>query len=58
MWNESDEKKLLQEVERKVNAAVKTFESIAPPHPRDMFNYVYAKLTPELEEQMKEAGYQ
>ncbi len=57
-WSENDEKKLLQEVERKVNATVKSFEAIQPPQPKDMFNYVYAELTPELKEQMTESGYE
>ena len=52
LWRKSDEKKLLKESEKLVEAAVKRAESIKPPEVDDIFKYTYKEMTPELKEQM------
>lgn len=42
------------EVEKEVNDAVEQAMKIAPPRPEELFNYVYAKLPKDLEEQKQE----
>jgi len=54
IWSDSDEQKLLEEVEKKVNEAVKKAEAVEEPKPEDMFNYVYDKPTEQLRQQMQE----
>jgi hypothetical protein len=36
-----------------VEAAVKEFETVAPPKPKDMFRFTFAEMTEELREQME-----
>lgn len=54
IWSESDEKRLIADVEAKVNEAVKKAEAIPEPRPEDMFGYVYERMTDELRQQMSE----
>jgi len=37
-----------------VEKAVAEFEKITPPDPKDIFNYVFAEMTPQQKEEMKE----
>lgn len=53
IWKKSDEKKLLKECNKKIEQAVKKFESIKPPEVEDIFKYAYKEMTPELREQME-----
>ena len=48
------ERELHQRVKPVVDEAVKQYEALDKPDPQDMFKYVYAKMTPEMEEQMNE----
>ncbi|MBI4009711.1 MAG: pyruvate dehydrogenase (acetyl-transferring) E1 component subunit alpha [Candidatus Aenigmarchaeota archaeon] len=54
IWSDSDEQKLLANVEVRVNDAVKKAEAVEAPKPEDMFNYVYEKATEQLRQQMSE----
>lgn len=54
IWSQSYQQKVEAEVAKKVEQAVKSAESIEPPKPDDMFVYMYAQLTPRLQEQMKD----
>lgn len=42
IWDDKKEEKLLQEARRKVDEAVRKFESVPPPDPKDIFKYIYA----------------
>lgn len=53
-WNEKYEEKVQRESESQVKEAVRRFESVASSSPEDMFQNIYNKLTPNLEEQIKE----
>jgi TPP-dependent pyruvate/acetoin dehydrogenase alpha subunit len=45
---------VLAEADRKVAEAVAAFEAISPPGPEEIFNHLYAELTPPLAEQQAE----
>ncbi len=47
-WSESEEKTLRAEVDRRISAAVEAFESEGAPDPNEMFDTLYAVLSPEL----------
>ena len=47
---------VLKKSQEAVEKAVTEFEKIIPPGPKDMFNYVYAELTPQQKEEMEEMG--
>lgn len=48
------EKQVIQSAKIKVNKAVKKFESYPPSDPHEMFEHIYEKPTPGLEEQLKD----
>lgn len=54
LWSEAYAKKLGEDAERKINDAVKSSESVAPPQPEDMFRYLYAEMPKHLKEEMEE----
>jgi pyruvate dehydrogenase E1 component alpha subunit len=45
---EDEERAWREENERSIREAVRRFEAVAPPDPRDMFEHVYAELPPLL----------
>ncbi len=47
-------KQVLEKAKENVEKEVKTFESIKPADPQDIFKYIFAEMTPELKEQSKE----
>ncbi len=51
LWSEAWEQKVSDEAREKILAEVKRAEETPRPKPDDIFDYLYAKLTPELEEQ-------
>jgi len=53
IWNKKEEGKLYERINKKINDAIKKFEALPKPDPKDMFNYLYEKPYPELEEQMR-----
>ena len=46
--------KVLEQSQQKVENAVTEFEKIQNPDPKDMFKYVYAEMTPQQIEEMKD----
>lgn len=54
IWNESSEKKLLSDIELKVQQAVKKAEDTPAPKPEDIFKFIFDEMPENLKEQMKE----
>lgn len=54
LWSEEEEKQYKTEAEAAVSRAVEEAEAVPPPEPREMFEYTYAELTPNLKEQMED----
>lgn len=51
LWDESFEKKCIEEAEKKIRTALEAAEKTPKPLPNEIFDYMYEKLTPALEEQ-------
>ena len=51
LWNDEKQKALESRSAERVAAIVKEAEEIEAPSPNDMFDYMYAELTPELKRQ-------
>jgi pyruvate dehydrogenase E1 component alpha subunit len=51
LWNDDYEKKVQAEAAEKVRNAVGKFESVKPPEIRDLFDWTYEQLPPNLKEQ-------
>jgi pyruvate dehydrogenase E1 component alpha subunit len=55
MFSEKYEKEVQEKAERLIEKAVQKEESMSPQKPEEIFNYMYASLTPELKEQQQRA---
>src|SRR3989344_8902630 len=53
LWSDSYEKELWGRLAKQVDDAVKKYESLPPADPLDIFKFMYAQMTPALEEQMR-----
>ena len=53
LWNEAYGQQTEANARERVEAAVKEFETAAPPKPKDMFRFTFAEMTEELREQME-----
>jgi pyruvate dehydrogenase E1 component alpha subunit len=53
-WDDEKETELVTECTDQVEQAVRDFEAIAPPHPTDIFNDMYAEMPWHLREQKEE----
>src|SRR4030043_522708 len=53
LWNEEVENKLTGEAQKEIDQAVKEAEAIPIPEIEEIFNYVFAEMTPPLKEQME-----
>jgi pyruvate dehydrogenase E1 component alpha subunit len=53
-WNDQKEADLIAELTEEVEKSVREFESIPPPHPAEMFDYMYTETPPHLKEQRQE----
>ncbi len=53
LWNEDVEKRLMEESQREIDRAVKEAEAFPVPKAEEIFQYVYAEMTPPLKEQME-----
>jgi len=51
LWDEQKEQALLSRCQQQVEQAVTNYENTPPPVISDIFDYMYAELTPELAEQ-------
>lgn len=54
IWDEKKEKALQEELKKKLAEAVERAEAEPPPDPMDLFEDVYAELTPQLKKQKEE----
>jgi pyruvate dehydrogenase E1 component alpha subunit len=54
LWNEEVENKFKAEGDSLVNQAIQDAESVPPPNPEEIFENVFAEMTPTLKEQMKD----
>ncbi len=52
LWNKKKEGILYQDVQKKVNTAVKKAENVSAPSFEDMFRYTYKEMTAELKEEL------
>jgi pyruvate dehydrogenase E1 component alpha subunit len=57
MLDEKSKQAILENAQKAVEQAVEEFEKIPNPDPKDMFTYVFAEMSEEQAEQMKELGY-
>jgi len=51
LWNDDYEKKVQAQAADKVRDAIEKFESVKPPEIRDLFDWTYEQLPPNLKEQ-------
>ena len=54
LWTAQYQKEVEEKIKSMIDEAVKTLESIEPPQPREMFTYIYEKLTPRQIKQLKD----
>lgn len=52
IWNENYEKQVINDVNEKVEKAVKDYESVQPASPEDIVKYTYAEMPWKLKEQL------
>jgi len=53
-WDDEKETDLVTECTDRVEQAVRDFEAVAPPHPTDIFDHMYAEMPWHLREQKEE----
>jgi TPP-dependent pyruvate/acetoin dehydrogenase alpha subunit len=53
LWDEAYGQQTVAKGRERVEAAVKEFETVTPPKPKDMFRFTFAEMTDELREQME-----
>jgi pyruvate dehydrogenase E1 component alpha subunit len=54
LWTETYQKEVEEISRRTIDEAIKTAESVEPPHPRDMFTYTYASSTSRQLKQLRD----
>ncbi len=54
LWTAQYQHEVEEKATSMIDEAVKTLESIEPPQPREMFTYIYEKLTPRQIKQLKD----
>jgi pyruvate dehydrogenase E1 component alpha subunit len=53
LWSEEIEKQTTEEAQKEIDTAVKEAEAVPDPAPEEIFQYVFAEMTPQLEEQLE-----
>jgi len=53
LWNDEVEKQVTEKAQNEIDQAVKEAEAVSTPDVEDIFKYVYAEMTPQLQEQME-----
>ncbi len=53
LWNEEAEERATEEGQKQIDEAVKEAEAVPAPAPEDIFQYVFAEMTPPLKEQLE-----
>ncbi len=56
IWDDTDEEGLKKDVEEKIKQTIEKYENMPEREYGEVFKYLYAEMTPVLEEQMKELG--
>jgi len=54
LWTTEYQKEVEEKAKSMIDEAVRIMESTEPPHPREMFTYIYEKLTPRQLKQLKD----
>ena len=52
LWTEEVEARMTGDAQKEVDQAVKDAEAVPAPEPREIFEYVFAEMTPPLREQL------
>jgi len=52
LWTEEVEQRLTEEAQKMIDQAVKDAEAVPAPDPKEIFDYVFAEMTPPLKEQL------
>jgi len=53
LWSEEVENRMTEEAQKEIDQAVKDAESFPAPKPEEIFEYVFAEMTPQLKEQLE-----
>ena len=53
LWNEEAEERATEEGQKQIDEAVKEAEAVPAPAPDEIFQYVFAEMTPPLKEQLE-----
>jgi pyruvate dehydrogenase E1 component alpha subunit len=53
LWSEEVEQRITEESQKEIDQAVKDVEAVPPPAPDEIFDYVFAEMTPQLKEQLE-----
>lgn len=53
LWNEEAEERATEEGQKQIDEAVKEAEAVPGPAPEEIFQYVFAEMTPPLKEQLE-----
>ena len=51
LWSDADEDRLHERTNAEIEAAIEAVEQLPPPDPDNIFRYVFAEMTPQLEAQ-------
>ena len=54
MWDDNHEQAMLEDAKKKVGEAAKAYEATSKPKVEEVFDHLYEKLPPHIEEQKKE----
>ena len=54
LLDDAYKEKILKQSKETIEKAVTQFEKLEAPDPKDMFNYVFAEMTPQQKEEMEE----
>lgn len=53
LWDEAYDRRTVEEVKNRIEAAVDEMEAACAPDPKDIFQYTFAEMTPELIKEMR-----
>jgi pyruvate dehydrogenase E1 component alpha subunit len=53
LWNDEVEQRIKEEAQKEIDQAVKEAEAVPTPEIEEIFNYVFAEMTPPLKEQLE-----
>ncbi len=53
LWTEEVETRVTEDAQKEIDQAVKDAEAVSAPEPKEIFEYVFAEMTPPLKEQLE-----